>query len=509
MLRLTGLDSAFLALESPTTHLHVMGVLVLDPADVPGGLTFRKIRRLVADRVPAVPPFRQRLVDVALGLQHPVLVDDPDFDLDVHVRRHSLPTPGGRGELDALVADLASRPLDRTRPLWEFHVVEGLAHGHLAVVAKVHHAIVDGMAGTEVLAAFVDLSPDPTPRPLFGADRPPRRRREAPAGDGGDTDPGDSGETGTAGWEPPPLPGEVDQLREALGALPGQFEAVGRSLARTVQAALALGERGRERPATMVPSPFDAPATSLNRAIGGRRRVATVDLPLADIRRVGEVLGGTVNDVVLAVVAGGLRSFLAGRGEEPESSLVAMVPVSVRSEEDAGALGNRVAGSLVSLATGVVDPAARLGRIRQGAAAAKEQARTGGGQVLAAWADAVAPGLASQLSRLVTGLRLFDHIRPPCNVVVSNVPGPDVPLYLAGARLVSLHPIGPIAEGVGLNVTVFTYRDTVHVGLLGCWDLVPDIADLPEALGSSLDELVAAADRQGRPVPWWHADLPA
>jgi len=507
MVRLTGLDSAFLAFESPTTHLHVMGVLVLDPAEVPGGLTFARVRRLVADRVPAVPPFRQRLVDVALGLQHPVLVDDPDFDLDVHVRRHSLPTPGGRAELDELVADLASRPLDRTRPLWEFHVVEGLAGGHLAVVAKVHHAIVDGMAGTEVLASFLDLDPDPGPRRLFGAERPPRRPTAGePDGSPGA---GDPERPAVPGWAPPPLPGEVDQLRQALAALPGQVEAVGRSLVRTVQAAVARSERSREQPSTAVPGPFDAPATSLNRAIGARRRVATADLSLAEVRQVGEVLGGTVNDVVLAVVAGALRDLLASRGEAPETSLVAMVPVSVRTGEGAGELGNQVTGTLVSLATGVVDPAARLGQIREGAAAAKEQARSSGGQVLAAWADAVAPGVTSQLARLVSGLRVFDHVRPPCNVIVSNVPGPDVPLYLAGARLVSLHPIGPIAEGVGLNITVFTYRDAVHVGLLGCWDLVPDLAVLAAGLATSLAELVGAASRKGRRVPWWHAELPA
>jgi WS/DGAT/MGAT family acyltransferase len=508
MIRLSGLDGAFLAMESPTTHLHIMGLLILDPTDVPGGLTFQRIRRLVADRVPLVPPFRQRLVDMAFGLQHPVLVDDPDFDLDAHVRRHSIPSPGGRAELEALVADLASRPLDRHRPLWEFHVVEDLEQGRVAVVAKVHHAIIDGVAGTEVLGAFLDLTPDSGPRPLFSAERPPRRSEAAsqqrPTGDADVQD-----RPATPGWSPAPLPGEMEQLRSTLGAIPGQMEAVGRSLATTFQAVLARSERNHEHRPTSSPSPFDAPTTSFNRAISARRRVATVELPLGDLRRVGESLGGTINEVVLAVVAGALRDLLAARNEEPATSLVAMVPVSVRTEDEGDQLGNRVTGTLVSLATGVIDPATRLQQIRVSAGAAKEQARTSRGEVLAAWADAVAPGVANQFARLLSGLRVFDHVRPPCNVVVSNVPGPDVPLYLAGARLVSVHPIGPIAEGVGLNITVFTYADTVHIGVNGCWDLVPDIATLATSFELALADLVAAAARKARKVPWWHAELPA
>ena len=175
MSRLTGLDGAFLALESPTTHLHIMGAMVFDPTGVPDGLGFRRIRALVDERVPLVPPFRMRMAEVPFGLQHPTMVDDPDFDLDYHVRRASLPAPGSTVELTELVADLASRPLDRTRPLWEFHVVEGLAEGRIGIVSKVHHAIIDGVSGAEVLAAFFDLSPDPTPRALFGADKGGRR----------------------------------------------------------------------------------------------------------------------------------------------------------------------------------------------------------------------------------------------------------------------------------------------------------------------------------------------
>jgi len=518
--RLTGLDGAFLALESPTTHLHILGAMVFDPDGVPGGLGFRRIRSLVAERVPLVPPFRMRMVEVPFGLQHPTLVEDPDFDLDYHVRRTSLPAPGGASELADLVADVASRPLDRTRPLWEFHVVEGLADGRIGIVAKVHHAIIDGVSGAEILASFFDLSPDPTPRPLFGASpgspgastapeadavgAVDRARSDEAVGDGAPEGPPPGRE-----WSPAALPGELDQLRRSLGDLPGQLDSLARSVTRTVQTVRALNSRNREVAGALPPAPFQAPPTSINRAISPHRRVAFADLSLTDVRRVASVFGATANDVVLGVTAGGLRALFAARGEEPETSLVALVPVSVRTAAERGALGNRVSGMLVTLATGVADPATRLRHIRDGVRAAKQQNTDVDPDVFASWAEAAFPAVATRLSRLVTNLRLFDHVAPPFNLVVSNVPGPDVPVYLAGARMESLHPLGPITEGVGVNVTVFSYLDTVHVGVQACWDLVPDVAVLAGAMAQSLDELVVEADRRDRPVPWWHAEVTA
>jgi len=516
---LTGLDGAFLALESPTTHLHIMGTMVFDPSGVAGGLGFRRIRSLVDERVPLVPPFRMRMVEVPFGLQHPMLVDDPEFDLDYHVRRVSIPAPGGTAELAELVADLAGHPLDRSRPLWEFHVVEGLADGRIGIVSKVHHAIIDGVSGAEVLAAFFDLSPDPMPRALFGGHPGGRRSRlgaptagspDGRAGAGCEPTPdGPVEATDGDGWAPPAIPGDLERIRGSLGGLPGQIDALARSVARTVEAVRTLAGRTREVEGTLPPAPFQAPQTSINGAISPHRRVAFADLDRADVRRVAAVLGGTSNDIVLAATAGALRTFFASRDEEPDTSLVALVPVSVRSQEEQLALGNRVSAMLVSLATGVVDPVARLGRIREGVRSAKEQSRSVGPDVYAAWAEAAPPAVATRLSRLVSNLRLFDHMAPLFNLVVSNVPGPEVPIYLAGARMTSLHPIGPIMEGVGVNVTVFSYLDTVHVGIQACWDLVPDVDVLARAMEESLAELVTEAERRERPVPWWHAELPA
>ncbi len=500
MERLTGLDGAFVSLESPTTHLQILGALVFDPDGVEGGVDFGTVRSLIADRLPLVPPFRKRMVEVPFGLQHPAMVDDPDFDLDYHVRRVCLPEPGGRGELADLVADLASRPLDRRRPLWEFHVVEGLEHGRLAIVPKVHHSIIDGVSGAQVMAAFFDLEPLAAPVPLFG--------RTAP-NDSGAGSSGQSAPSPGPGWSPDPLPGEWRQWRGVLGSLPGHANGLVRTVSRSLRTAKAVSARNREELGPLPPALFEAPRTSINRAISPHRRVALAELPLSEVRRVRQVLGGTTNDVVLAVTAGALRSFFASRGEEPASSLVGMVPISVRTEEEDGALGNRVSAMLVSLATTVADPVARLRRIREETRTAKEQSRFVDAEVFAGWAQALAPSVATRLTRLVTNLRLFDHVSPLFNLIVSNVPGPDFPLYLAGAPMVAMYPLGPIVEGVGMNVTVFSYLDVLYVGVQGCRELTPDLDVMAGALGRSLAELVTMANRRDRPVPWWHAELPA
>ncbi|HEV3280072.1 MAG TPA: wax ester/triacylglycerol synthase family O-acyltransferase [Acidimicrobiales bacterium] len=510
MERLGGVDGAFLSLESPTTHLHIIGALVFDPSGVDGGVDFWRVRDMVGRRLPLVPPFRKRLVEVPFGLQHPAMIDDPDFDLDYHVRRVALPGPGGPAELAELVADLASRPLDRQRPLWEFHVVEGLAHGQLALVPKVHHSILDGVSGAEVLAAFFDLSPEPVPRPLFGSGA--RSGRVAQPGTVGGSKVRDSapeGAGGGPGWAPDPLPGEVVRWRDVVGSLPAHADALLRTVTRTVRSARGLTGRNREMESAPPPSPFEAPATSINRAISSHRRVAFAELSMSDVRRVREILGGTTNDVVLTVAGGAMRRFFTARGEDLGESLVALVPVSVRQESERDALGNRISAMLVSLSTSVEDDAARLQQIRQDVHAAKEQSRIVGSDLLAGWAQAAVPVVATRLSRLATNFRLFDHVPPIFNLIVSNVPGPDFPLYMAGARLVSMYPVGPIIEGAGINITVFSYLDTLYVGVQGCWDLVPDIALIAKGVNESLGALVCATNRLVRPVPWWHAEIPA
>jgi diacylglycerol O-acyltransferase / wax synthase len=508
--RLTGLDAGFSSFESSTTHLHIVAALVFDPEHAAGAVTFRRIRNALADRIDLVPPFRMRLLEVPFGIDHPSWVEDSRFDLDYHVRRAAVPSPGGRNQLTAFVADVASRPLDRRRPLWEFHVVEGLERGRVALVTKVHHSIIDGVSGAELVAALFDLSPDPSPRPLFGGLRARRPVPPDPPTDeeGGSEEPDPASTAGHASGGAGVLPSELARWRHALASLPGQIDAVRRAFAGTVHSARHLGPLRREQ-SSAAPPPFRAPKTSVNRSISPHRRTAMAELPLADIRRVCEILGGTTNDVVLACASGALREYFASRKEQVEEPLVAMVPVSVRGEGEEGALGNRISATLVSLATDLDRPAARLEAIRTGMSASKEQCETIGPGLFAAWSDAVVPAVTTRLSRLLTNLRVFDRVGPPFNVIVSNVPGPDFPVYLAGARLIGIYPFGPIVEGVGVNITVFSYLGTVHVGVVACWDLVPGVEQIAASMQTCLDDLVAEANRRQRPVPWWHSELPA
>jgi WS/DGAT/MGAT family acyltransferase len=495
---LSGFDAAFLALESKNTRLHVAAVMVLDPPEGKRSLystttRFAQIRRLVEQRIHLVPKLRQRAMPVPFGLHHPVWVDDPEFQLDDHLRRASVPQPGGSRELDDLVAEVMSRPLEPDRPLWEIVVVEGLAGGRTALVAKLHHAIVDGVAGASLLAAFLDLGPRARPVPLAATP-----------------------------WEPEPLPSSGALIRDAASSLAHQPGVAIDAFRRGVDVLLDVTEHNRRltgEGTVPPPAPFSAPRTSLNGNLSSRRRYATVALPLEDARLAARVHGVTVNDVLLAGVAGALRRLFAARGEMHEHPLVAMVPVSTRQvaaerggagpgDNEIGALrsvtignvtlGNRVSGMLVSLASEIDEPVARLRAISRGTCVAKAQERLTGSRLLADLAQLAPPALTSRAARWTSGLRLFDRLPPLFNVVVSSVPGPDLTMWCAGSQVVALHPVGPVADGVGLNITSLTYQGSVHFGLLGCRRLVPDVRELAHLLADSLAELVnAALDARG------------
>ncbi|HLN17213.1 MAG TPA: wax ester/triacylglycerol synthase family O-acyltransferase [Acidimicrobiales bacterium] len=467
---LEGLDAAFLALEAGATRLHIAAALVLDPPEGRRSLfspstRFAQIRRVIAERVHLAPPLRQRAVRVPLGLHHPVWVDDPEFDLDDHVLRASLPEPGDDGELARLVAEIVARPLDPDRPLWEMVVVEGLAGGRTAVVAKLHHAILDGVSGASLMAAFFDLGPRPRlvePAPL---------------------------------WRPAPLPSQAQLLRHAVGSLGRQPKEMAETVQRTVNSALGVSSHNRRlagdglRPP---PAPFSAPRTSINGTISSRRRYATASLDLGQVKMVGRACGATVNDVLLACVAGGLRRLLAARGEEVGRPLVALVPVSTRQVEERHNLGNRVSAMLVSLATTEDNPVRRLEKIVAASLVAKAQEQLAGGRLLAQLTQVTSPAVTSRAAKWTSGLRLFDRVPPVFNVVVSSMVGPDVTLFCAGSRVVRLHPVGPVVEGSGLNVTAMTYLNQLQVGLLACRRLVPEVADLALSMEAALDELVGA-----------------
>jgi diacylglycerol O-acyltransferase len=471
---LEGMDAAFLSLETPTTPLHVGAVLVLDPPEGTRSLfspttRYAQIRRVISQRLHLVPPLRQRAVRVPLGLHHPVWVDDPDFELDDHLSRASLPAPGGRHELDAFVASVMSRQLDPDRPLWEMYLVEGLEGDRTALIAKVHHAILDGVSGASILAAFLDLSP---------------RARVIDL-------PGEA-------WDPEPLPSATELVRYAATSLTHQPGVALSTLGAGVEAMADLGRHNRDlqsRGETPPPAFFSAPRTSINGAVSNRKRFSSLALPLEDVKLVRRVFECTVNDVILAGVAGGLRRLLADRGETPERSLVAMVPVSTRAagEGEGEALGNQVSGMLVSLGTDIEDPVERLRAIAGSTVVAKEQELLHRGRLVGDLAQMAAPALVSRLARAVSGTRIFDHMRPPFNVTVSGVKGPEFPLFCAGSRVTALFPLGPIAEGIGLNVTILSYLDQLHFGLFACRRLVPELDELGVHIDDALGELVGCA----------------
>ncbi len=473
---LVGLDAAFLSLETPTTPMHVGVALLLDPPEGTRSLfssstRYAQIRRIIEQRLHLIAPLRQRALRVPLGLHHPVWVDDPDFDLDDHLTRASLPSPGRRPELDAYVASIMSRPLDPDRPLWEMHVVEGLEDDRIALVAKVHHAVLDGVGGASVLAAFLDVTPRSR---VVGL--PPE-------------------------WDPAPLPSQAQLLRHAATSLARQPGETLSTLQAGVETVADLGLHNRElsgRGERPPPAFFAAPRTSFNGAVSNRKRYATVSVPLEDVKLVRRVFEATVNDVILAIVSGGLRRLLEDRGEEVERSLVAMVPVSTRSEEQADGLGNQISGMLVSLASDIDDPVQRLDAISESAGVAKEQEKLHRGRLLGDLAQIAVPAVVSRMARAVAGARLFDKVRPPFNVTVSSVRVPDVALFCAGSRVVAMYPVGPMAEGIGVNVTSFSYLDRVHFGLLACRRLIPELDELATHFDDALGELVACAlDAEG------------
>ena len=464
--RLSGMDAAFLYLETPTNHMHVGGLLVVDPSTTATGtLDAPQMAAFMQSRLHLAPPFRRRLAWVPFNLDHPVWIEDPDFDIDLHVRRAALPSPGGMAELAEFAADVMGRPIDRNHPLWELWVVEGLADGRVAIITKTHHAAIDGVSGAELAAAILQLTPD----------------QEAP-------DP-------TTLWHPERKPSDARLLARAAlrqAATPWSVVRLGRQALDTASALFKVSRTHKDEPP---PAPFTAPMTAFNGSIGARRVVALGELNLEDMKQVKNLVGGTVNDVVLACVTGSLRAYMATHGDTPDRPLVAMVPISVRSEEQRGQMGNQVSAMLAPLPVDEADPVEQLRRISAGTEGAKEQHGALGASTLQQLAELAPGGVASLAARLYTRTRAADRHRPIWNVVVSNVPGPRFDLYCAGAKVEGFYLMGPVHEMVGLNVTLFSYADKVFIGINADRGLLPDAQAVCDGMGQALRELKAAAER--------------
>ena len=464
MQRLSGQDAYFLYKETPTVHQHTLKVAVcVTPTPE---VAFEQLAKDVGKHLHLLPALRRRVVRVPFDFHHPVWIEDPDFDLDFHLRRVGAPRPGGPRELDEVVAEIASHPLDRAHPLWELWLVEGLAGGRIAFVFKVHHCVADGVAAAAMIEASAARSAEAEPPPPAEA------------------------------WAPEPVPSVWRLLADALCDHARQALRLPALLARSVRGVRALRAR-RAGGAPGAPGLFDTPPTPFNRALSTRRRFATTQLPLADARRVKDAFGVTLNDVALALVAGALRRYLAAHGLTADRPLVASVPVSVGGADDAPRLfGNRIAYFQTALRSDLASARDRLRETRASTEAAKAELALLGRETMADWMDYL-PGLPYTIvRRLQSRWRLAELYPSPSNLIVSNVPGPREPRFWSGTRMEELYSVGPLAEGIGLNVTMWSYCDRLEFGLLACRKAIPALSELADGLHAELAELLREVARE-------------
>jgi WS/DGAT/MGAT family acyltransferase len=453
--RLSALDTSFLHLERDSAHMHVGSVLVFEGA----APAYDELVDHIERRLHLVPRYRQRLALVPFDQGRPVWVDDPHFNARYHVRHTALPRPAGEAQLKRLAGRLFSQELDRSKPLWEIWLVQRLEGDRFALVAKTHHALVDGISGVDITAVLFDTSPDPPPMP--------------------EPEP----------WIPRPLPTGAQLLADALverATVPGEIARGARALARGPRQVLGRVAEAASAVAALAAG-AEAPPTPLNVPIGPHRRFTWVDAQLSQVKAIKDALGGTVNDVVLTSVSLALGRFLRRRGHDTEGLVLrAMVPVSVRADAERGALGNRVASMWAPLPVGCEDPVECLARIAESTAEVKSSGQAVGAQVLTELADFAPPTIMSQAARLQARQRFF-------NLVVTNVPGPQFPLYLLGRRLEALHPQVPLAARQSLGVAVMSYDGRMHFGLLGDFDAMPDLERLADDLSTAIAEISLAA----------------
>jgi diacylglycerol O-acyltransferase len=455
-----GVDAGYLYMETPTMHMHTLKIAIMRPAQP---FEFPRLLDELAARLAELPPLRRRVLPPPFRLHHPLWITDRKIDLSQHVFHHEAPAPGGMPGLEALIGRVAGTALDRSRPLWEMHVCQPFDDGRVAVITKMHHALADGVAANALLTGLVDEA---------GADPSPARDRP------------------TASLELEPTPSWFAQLRMALLEAITQMGSVPGLVSRTVRAVAALARHKRSS-SVQVPRPIlDVPHTPFNSALTARRSFATCTLDVAQIKEVQRAHGVTMNDVVLAVVGGALRRWLLDRGELPDRPLVAGVPVATDppgSEPRLG--GNRVSNLFTSLATDLDDPRERLLAISRVTGESKLVQRTLGPDMLVDWVQFAPPAPLSAAMWLYSRTRAAAHHPAPFNLVVSNVRGPGQEVGISGAMLSDLFSVGPILEGIGLNVTAWSYVGRMNFSFLSCPDLVPNLAPLVAELPLALDEL--------------------
>jgi WS/DGAT/MGAT family acyltransferase len=447
--------------------MHTLGTMIVDPSTLSGGrFDYAHLRETILQHIHLTPPWRQRLVEVPFGLDHPMLIDDPDFCIDDHLHRAALPSPGTMRELADFVADVASRPLDRARPLWETWLVEGLPDGHLALVTKLHHCLSDGASGSSQMSSLLEREPDaapPAPGPV---------------------------------WDPDPLPSPLAMLREALHLPLANPVAVGRALRDTGRGLYqrAVEQRELAREGAPVPALVEsAPRTRFTGSLTPRRTVAFASAPLDDVKFIKNTFGVKVNDVVLAACAISLRRYLEAHDDLPEAPLVCGVPVSVKSAAEKEEFSNKVSAMLVRLPTQVGDPEQVIANVHAETRTAKRLFEAIEGDLMGEWSALVPASLMRLGTQVFFNDTATTEIYTPLNCIVSNMPGPPMLLYWGGARVLATYPMGPLSAGVGLNITVLSNMGRLDLGVLACRDTVPDVADFADGFAQAVAELEVAA----------------
>jgi len=459
---LSGLDSSFLYLEDAHQPMHVGSVLVFE-----GSMNFESFRETMASRVHLVPRLKQRLAMVPFGIGKPYWVEDPAFNLDMHLQHVALPSPGSWKELRGLAARIFSVPLDRTRPLWEMTLVEGLDSipqvppGSVALISKVHHAAIDGVSGTDMMGQLLDM----TKEPRTFSPPPPRAV--------------------------PPVPNELEVLshtaRKIMGK-PSEMKRVAGEFKDALRAAAKVRDKGVEVP----PTPMTAPHTSINHTVTGQRIWNTALLELDRVKAIRKIAGCTLNDVVLAICAGALRRYLDDKGELPDKPLLGMIPISTRDQDEHGKMGNKVSGMLLDLATDVADPVERLNVIKEHTQGGKAFEKSGATRAFVDLWDFIPFGLANRVLRLYSRFHISEMHNPLFNVVITNVPGPQVDMYMAGHKMLALMGMAPLVDGMGLLITVLSYNGVLSISPTSSPAVMPDLDVFTRDLRESANELEAA-----------------
>lgn len=463
----SGLDAAFLYAESPTSPMHIGSVAVIE-----GNLDYETFRNRIASRIHLIPKMRKRLVYVPMSIDYPYWADDPNFDLDMHMQHIALPKPGGWKQLRDVTSHIFSEQLDQNRPLWSFTFVEGLDNipqvpkGSVAIVSKIHHVAIDGMAGAGILGLLFDFTPEP-----------PKEPTPEP-------------------WNPKPLPNEVSMVIKSTSSFAENPLKFPKLLTEAVKSSVKAGMLTRVQQADLPESSFTAPNTPLNGLRSARRVWNTAILSLERIKALKNIMGTTMNDVMLAICAGALRRWLDEKGKLPARPLVAMVPISVRDDSDD--MNNQISSMLVQLATNVEDPIERLEVIHENTVRGKIYQSAMGAKTLAKMAEIVPFGVANQAARLYSRFQMAEMHNPIANCTITNVPGPQFPLYLSGHKLLAILGLAPIIDGMGLIITIFSYNGYVTITSTSDAKTMPDIREFSIYIRESANELEALILKRGK-----------